>query len=604
MALTQNSPIAKQPNARTVGRQYQSLSVMLVITVALLGGIGTRLAYLQLFQGERNRQLAENNRIRLIPKQPERGKILDRKGRILAGSRLSYSVFLWPIANQEAEWSPTLTRLSEILNIPEAEIQNRLEQAGYTSPFLVRIARGISPAQVTALAEYSHDLIGVQVEAEAVRNYPHGDLAAHVLGYTGEMSDAELAAHEGGDYRLGDVVGQMGVESAFERQLRGEWGGQQVEVDGGGQVLRVLGEKSARAGNDVQLTIDLDIQRAAETALGNRKGAIVAIDPNNGSVLAMVSRPAFDPNLFSTYITDAQWQQLQSLEFPFVNRSLQGYPPASTFKIITTTAALESGRFDPGTVLPTYPYISVGGIQFWDWNNAGFGPLGFPGAMAWSSDTFFYQIAMGIGEQPIIQWMRRYGFGQKTGIELAAEESAGLVPNEEWKLAQLDEPWYQGDTINMSIGQGYMQTSPLQVAVMFAVAANGGYRVTPHLLKDNEVAQNWRSPLNLSPETIRILDQGLREVITIGTGKSLDVDTLPSISGKSGTAEDPPRLSHAWFGAYGPTDKPEIVVVAFAENSGGGGGAVAAPMVRQVLEAYFNGSQPTQAAAVESVVSD
>ncbi|MBD2459535.1 penicillin-binding protein 2 [Oscillatoria sp. FACHB-1407] len=609
MALIHYSPpnsqaIAQQPNARTVGRKYQSLIVMLIVTLTLGGGIGSRLAYLQLVKGEQNRQLADNNRIRLIPRQPERGKILDREGRILAGSRLSYAVFLWPIANREGEWRPIVQRLSKILNIPEEDIRSRLEQAGYTSPSLLRIARGISPAQVTALAEFSQELKGVQVEAEAVRNYPNGDLAAHVLGYTGEMSDEDLERYRDQGYRLGDVIGQMGVESAFEPQLRGEWGGQQVEVDGMGRVLRVLGEKPARAGQDVHLTIDLNVQRAAEIALGDRKGAVVAIDPRNGAVLAMVSRPAFDPNLFSTHITDEQWQQLQSLNYPFVNRALQGYPPASTFKIVTTAAAIESGSYSPNTVLPTYPFVEVGGIQFWDWNRAGFGPLDFTGAMAWSSDTFFYQTALRMGGENLIQWTRRFGFGQKTGIEIASEESPGLVPDEAWKLENLNEPWYVGDTVNMSIGQGYMQATPLQVAVMFAVTANGGYLVKPHLLRDNVEARNWREPINISPETMRILQEGLREVITSGTGKALNVTTLPEPSGKSGTAEDPPRLSHAWFGAYAPTNNPEIVVVAFAENSGGGGGKVAAPIARQVLEAYFNGTIPTQQAQQESVTSD
>ncbi|MBD3881074.1 penicillin-binding protein 2 [Phormidium tenue FACHB-886] len=602
MALSQYS--GSQQSNRTVGRQYQSLIVMLVVSIALVGGIGSRLAYLQLVQGDRNRQLADNNRIRLIPRQPERGKILDRRGRILAGSRLSYAVFLWPIANSKEQWAKILPRLANVLNVPLKNLEERLEQAGYGSPELVRLARGLSPAQVTALAEFSQELKGVQVEAEAVRNYPYGDLGAHVLGYTGEMNDEELKARQQDGYRLGDVVGQMGVEAAFERQLRGEWGGQQVEVDGAGRVLRVLGEKPAKAGNDVQLTLDLDLQRSAERALGNRKGAIVAIDPRNGAVLAMVSRPAFDPNLFSTHITDAQWQQLQSQEFPFVNRALQGYPPASTFKIVTTTAAIESGKFSADTVLSTYPYIEVGGIQFWDWNRAGFGPLGFPGALAWSSDTFFYQIALGMGDQPLIQWTRKFGFGQKTGIELAKEEAAGLVPDEAWKQAELKEPWYAGDTVNMSIGQGYLQTSPLQVAVMFAVAANGGDRVKPHLLLDNQDARHWRESLNLKPETIRALKEGLRGVVAGGTGQALNVPGLPPIDGKSGTAEDPPRQSHTWFGAFGPNDKPEIIVVAFGENSGGGGGSLAAPMVRQVLETYFKGTQAKGSAQPENVTSD
>jgi penicillin-binding protein 2 len=567
-----------------------------------MGGITSRLAYLQLFQGERHRQLAENNRVRLIPRPPERGKILDRKGKVLVGNRISYSVFLWPVANRESDWQPVIQKLSDILDIPAEQIQNKLIQAGYYSPSLVRIAKGLNPSQLTALAESNQVLEGVQIQAEAVRYYPHGEVAAHVLGYTGELSEQDLKSLQGAGYRLGDIIGQMGVEAAFESYLRGEWGGQQVEVDGMGKVIRVLGEKPSQSGRDIALTLDLELQQAAEIALGDRKGAIVAIDPRNGAVRAMVSRPTFDPNLFSKHITNAQWLKLQSQEFPFLNRALQGYPPASTFKIVTTTAAIESGRYPIHTVLRTFPFLTIGGNQFWDWNRAGFGPLDFTGAMAWSSDTFFYQTAVGMGAAPLIEWTRRYGFGQKTGIEIGNEEAAGLVPDETWKQQEVKEPWYVGDTVNMSIGQGFLQASPLQVAVMFAVVANGGDRVQPHLLKDYEESRSWRTSLNLQPDTLETLQEGLRGVITYGTGKALNVPHLPSLAGKSGTAEDPPRESHTWFGAYGPIDHPEIVVVAFGENSGGGGGSVTAPMVLQVLESYFNHTVP-QAAATDAAAA-
>ena len=590
MTLIQSPPptIAYQKHARSVGRKHQSLMLMFGVTAIILGGLGGRLAYLQLMQGHQNREMAESNRIRLLPKQPERGKILDRTGKILAGSRLSHSVFLWPLAQKKAEWSQTLARVSQILNIPVADIQKRLEQEGYNSPYRVRIARSISPQKVTALAESIGELDGVQVDAEAVRNYPNGDLAAHVLGYTGELTDDDFKKHQQEKYRLGDVIGQMGIESAREQDLRGEWGGQQVEVDGAGNVVKILGEKQTHAGKDVTLTIDLNLQKAAEAALGNRKGAIVAIDPNNGAILAMVSRPAFDPNLFSTRISEKQWERLQSTDHPFVNRALQGYPPASTFKIVTTTAGLESGKFSPDTVLATSASIRVGGIDFGDWNHAGFGPQGFVGALTWSSDTFFYQIGMGVGDQTLIKWTRRFGFGQKTGIELGDEEAAGLVPDDEWKQKEVKESWFLGDTVNMSIGQGFLQCTPLQVAGMFAIAANGGYRVKPHLLKDNEAAQTWREALNLKPETVRILHEGLRGVVNGGTATAAFSGTDLAIAGKSGTAEDFGRESHTWFGAFSPVDKPKIVVVAFGENSGGGGGSFAAPMVRQVLEAYFH----------------
>ena len=590
MTLIQSLPttIAHQKYARSVGRKNQALMLMSGVAAIVLGGLGGRLAYIQLVQGTQNRELAESNRIRLLPKQPERGKILDRTGKILAGSRLSHSVFLWPLAQKKTEWSQTLERVSQILNIPVANIQKRLEKEGYNSPYRVRIARSISPQKVTALAENIGDQDGVQVDAEAVRSYPNGDLAAHVLGYTGELTDDDFKKHQQDQYRLGDVIGQMGIESAREQDLRGEWGGQQVEVDGAGNVVKILGEKQTHAGKDVTLTIDLDLQKAAEAALGSRKGSIVAIDPNNGAILAMVSRPAFDPNLFSTRISEKQWQRLQSKDHPFVNRALQGYPPASTFKIVTTTAGLESGKFSPDTVLATSASIRVGGIDFGDWNHAGFGPQGFVGALTWSSDTFFYQIGMGVGDQTLIQWTRRFGFGQKTGIELADEEAAGLVPDNDWKQKEIKESWFLGDTVNMSIGQGFLQCTPLQVAGMFAIAANGGYRVKPHLLKDNESAQTWRESLNLKPETIRILHEGLRGVVNGGTATAAFSGTDLAIAGKSGTAEDLGRESHTWFGAFSPIDKPQIVVVAFGENSGGGGGSFAAPMVRQVLEAYFH----------------
>jgi penicillin-binding protein 2 len=565
---------------------------MLFVSAFLIGGMGSRLAYLQLIQGARNQQLAENNRIRLIPKQPVRGNIFDRKGRVLASSRLSYAVYLWPIALKKGDWPGTRQRLSKTLNIPEADIQKRVERAGFNSPSLIRIERDISPAQITALAEYSNQLEGVEVDIEAVRNYPNGDLAAHVLGYTGELNDEELAKRKSEGYRMGDIVGQMGVEQAYEDKLRGEWGGQQVEVDGAGHVLRVLGQKKAKPGKDVQLTLDLKVQKAAEAALGNRKGAIVALDPNTGAVLAMVSRPTFDPNIFSTRITSATWKQLQGKGNPFVNRSMRGFPPASTFKIVTATAGMESGKYSPSTILPTYAALQVGNTAFGEWNKAGFGSIGFVRALAMSSNTFFGQIGRGAGGPTLIEWSRKYGFGQKTGIELS-EEAEGLVADEAWKQKVYKWEWTVGDTVNMSIGQGFTQATPLQVAVMFAVPANGGYRVKPHLLKDNEESKSWRKSLNIKPPTIKVIRQGLREVVASGTGKALDVPHLPPTAGKSGTAEAPPGKPHAWFGAYAPADKPEIVVVAFVEHSAaGGGGKVAGPMTLQVLEAYFNKKPP------------
>lgn len=594
MTVVQPYSVGRQTTPRTVGRNYQSVIVMLIVSLFLVGAMGSRLAYLQLVQGERNRQLAENNRIRLVPKQPVRGNIFDRKGKVLASSRLSHSVFLWPVALKKAEWPQTRQRLSQLLTIPEEEIQKRVERAGFNSPSLIRIERGLSPAQITALQEYSHQLDGIEVDIEAVRDYPNGDLAAHVLGYTGELNDQELAERRADGYRMGDVAGKMGVEEAFEPTLRGEWGGQQVEVDGAGRVLRILGEKEAKSGKDLQITLDLKTQKAAEAALGNQKGAIVAIDPRNGAVLAMVSRPTFDPNIFSSRITPDMWQELQGKGNPFVNRAMRGFPPASTFKVVTQTAGMESGKYGPSTVLQTFAALNVGGTAFGEWNRAGFGPLGYQQAMAWSSNTFHGQIGKGVGGPTLIKWARNYGFGQPTGIELS-EEAAGLIADDAWKRERFNWEWTVGDTVNMSIGQGFTQATPLQVAVMFAVPANGGYRVKPHLFKDNESVDKWRVSMEMKPSTTETLRKGLRAVVAGGTGQVLNVPHLPPVAGKSGTAEAPPGKPHAWFGAFAPFDKPEIVVVAFAEHSGGGGGSVAAPMVKQVLEAYFDAKSPDEA---------
>jgi penicillin-binding protein 2 len=354
--------------------------------------------------------------------------------------------------------------------------------------------------------------------------------------------------------------------------------------------------KKAKPGNDVNLTIDLNLQIAANKALGKYNGAIVALDPKNGGVLAMVSRPTFDPNIFSKgKLSQQDWQSVQGENHPLVNRALSAFPPASTFKIVTTAAGLESGKFSPNTVLQTYGSLTIGGIRFGEWNHAGFGPLGFVGAMQWSSDTFFYQIARGVGGPTLIEWTRKFGFGQKTGFEFVSEETRGLVPDEQWKQKTWKMPWTVGDTVNMSIGQGALLSTPLQVAVMFAVPANGGYRVQPHLLKDNEEAKSWRESVNMKPTTITILRDGLRKVITEGTGKVLNNPALPPVAGKTGTAEAWQRRvkrNHAWFGAYAPVDQPEIVIVAFAEHSGGGGGSTAGPMLLEIMKDYFQRKYP------------
>ncbi len=575
---------------RTVGRGNRSWILMSIIGLVSIGGIGSRLAYLQLERGAQNRQIAENNRVRTVAKPPVRGNIYDRKGQILAGNKLSHSVFIWPLATKRENWLKTRRRIAEILELTEADIQTKVGDLTSNSTKRVRIIRDLTNAQITALQEYGADKEGVDVDIESVRHYPNGQLAAHILGYTGEMNERELTERRSQGYRLGDVTGKMGLESTLESRLRGEWGGTQVEVDGAGRLQQFLGQKASKPGQDVTTTIDLDLQKVAEDALGTKKAAIIAMDPRNGEILAMASRPAFDPNALSGRISSAVWKKLQGQDHPFVNRALRPFPPASTFKIITTTAALESGKFKPDTILQTYPSITIGGFTFADWNHAGFGPLGFPGALKWSSDTFFYQVGQRVGGPTLIDWTRKYGFGKRSGIELP-EESKGLVADDTWKQLNYKMQWSVGDTINMSIGQGFLQATPLQVAGMFAVPANGGYHVQPHLIKD-PAKREWRESMNLKPSTVATLRKGLREVVDGGTGAVMNSPTIPAAAGKSGTAEAPPGPSHVWFGSYAPANKPEIVVVAFGEHTGGGGGKTAAPMVLKVMEAYFNDGKP------------
>jgi penicillin-binding protein 2 len=389
------------------------------------------------------------------------------------------------------------------------------------------------------------------------------------------------------NYRPGDLIGKSGVEYAFESQLRGEWGGQQVEVDAFGKVLRILGQKPPKAGNAVKMTIDLDLQKAVEKILGEQQGGIVAMNPNNGEVLAMVSHPAFDPNLFSGKISEATWKRLQEKDHPFVNRVLQVYPPASTFKVVTMTAALETNKFGTNDVLATYPYLDIGGFQFWDHNKAGFGTIGFYEAMAYSSNTFFGQVGMRVGEKDLATWARKYGYGEYSGLEIKEEETKGTVPDAEWKQKVVGEPWYVGNTLNMSVGQGDVQANLVQVSMMTSAVGNGGFKIRPHFLLENNDAKEWRQSLNISPTNLAALQKSLRSVFDIGTASALNSQEIV-MAGKSGTAQDPPRLNHAWFTVYAPYQNPEIVVTVFAENAGGGGGsAVAAPLAVQTIEAYM-----------------
>jgi penicillin-binding protein 2 len=561
----------------------RAVFLMLLVTV-VTGGFVYRLVQLQLTQGTRYRQMAEENRIRLIPIASDRGVITDRSGHLLAADRLSRSVYLWPRQQTPKKWQETALRLSPLLKVPAQEIVARLEQAGYNSPLPVRIGQQLNREAYVALAEQAQQFSGVEMVAESSRYYPNNELAAHVLGYIGEATEADVKAHP--EYPNGIIVGQMGVERLVNQQLQGVWGSRMVEVDASGRELRALGTKPAISGSRIQLTIDINLQKAAERALSQRRGAAVVLDVKTGEVLALASGPSFDPNLFTRRVTEAEWQNLQSRSEPFLNRALQGYPPGSTFKIVTAAAGLQSGKFSPDSMLNTAACINVGGTNFCEHGDQGYGAIGFQEALTVSSNTFFYQVGMSTGPEQIEKWGRALGIGNSSDLGLGGA-GRSFIPTPALKEQQYREPWYAGDTVTMTIGQGLVLATPLDLAVMVSAIANGGLRVQPHLLM-NQTATPAMAPkkTGLDQSTIDTIRAGLIAVVQRGTAQSLNDGKIPLTAGKTGTAEVVGE-SNSMFVGYGPANNPQIAVAVVVEN--GGYGAVAAvPIAHEIYKSYFS----------------
>jgi penicillin-binding protein 2 len=573
--------------ARHSGMRQQG-ALLLALVIALAGAMAVRLAWLQLLHGSENRARADENRIRLMPRSPMRGRLLDRHGQVLATNRLTYNLYVQPREVNDASWPALRDRLVPLMGIGAADLDRKRREGANAEGFRIELAGPLSAEQVLRFREQAPNLSGAEVDVDVLRSYPHGRLAAHVLGYTSGITEEEYNRLESKGYRIRDRVGRSGVEKVYESHLRGEWGGQQVEVNAAGQVQRILGDKQARAGKDLRLTLDLELQKAAEQALdGVRKGVIVALDPQTGAIRAMASRPGFDPNVFSPAPTSAQWAALNGPEAPLLNRALQGFPPASTFKIVTSIAALESGKYKPGDKELTTGTFCYAGLCYRD--HVSMGSIGFTPALAFSSNSFYYRAGLKMGPDPIFKAARMVGYGRLSGIELAEEETPGLLGDRAWKKAVLGEPWTAVDTITASIGQGAVLVTPLQMAVLYSVVANGGWLVKPHLVEPSP-QRTW---IGFKPGTLEAVRKGLRMAVVEGTAKALNDPALPAAAGKTGTAEDPPRQVHAWFGGYAPADRPTLVVVAFGENSGGYGGTVAAPMAKALMMKWFRGAQAT-----------
>ena len=579
---------------RQTGLRQQPL-VLLMLVLLFCSAMVSRLVWMQLLEGSRFRELADENRIRLVPRSPIRGRLLDRKGRVLATSKLTYSLYLEPRLVSDDDWPDLRDRLARLLNLEPDLLDQRRQKGLDRDGYRTTLALDLKPEQVLRFREQALGLRGAQVDVDILRSYPNGTLAAHALGYTQPITENEFEILAEKGYKIRDRIGRTGVEAAYERHLRGKWGGQMLEVNAMGEVQRNLGDRPSEAGKDLVLTLDLDLQRVAEQALADKPGgAVVALEAATGAVLALASRPSFDPNFFSKLITtQKEYDALFSNpKKPLLSRAMNPYDPGSTWKPVTAMAGMESGQFPPDTKLQTKACITYGGHCFPDHNGKGFGTIGYADALRHSSNTFFYQVGVGVGSLALKQAADQLGFQQKTGIEIGWEESVGLVGDEPWAdrgrgwAEPGTVPWIPEDMASASIGQSVVQITPLQLARAYAVFANGGWLVTPHLAaRDIDwLSPEHRTKVAMKPSTLQTIREGLRKVVEAGTGAGLNGPGIPVAAGKTGTAEDSTGgPDHAWFGCYAPYPDGKIVVVAFAQNTPGGGSVHALPMAKKVL---------------------
>ena len=569
------------------------LRVLNAVIAVLIGVLVVRLWQIQVLQGRHYLRQSEENRVRDYTVTAPRGVIYDRRGRPLVSNRPSFTVAVLPLELRRKD--EVLANLSAILDLPVEEILARIA-ANRDRPFEpVRIRRDVGPRVVTMIEENRLDLPGVIILAEPVRHYLYGTLAAHALGYVSEVDEAELAARGGQGYKSGDLIGKAGVERAYETILRGVDGRLRMEVDALGRPLREISRVPATSGRSIMVTLDLDLQRAAAEGLrasGQKSGAVVAMDPRTGGILAMESLPGYDPNLFATGISAAHWRRLTTDRLrPMLSRSIStAFEPGSVFKIVTASAALEHGIVTRSSTFHAPGYFRLGAWVFRDLR--AWGTVNFIQGIQYSINVVFYTLGYRLGGEALAAQAKRMGLGQLTGIEIPGEV-AGTIPSPSTKQDLVGEPWYPGDSVNMSIGQGAVTVTPLQVARMMASIANNGILLQPKLLLYTMERDRSRTPASpviqgeglYRASTLAVLHEGLRAAAERGTGRASAVKGL-TIAGKTGSAENPRGKPHAWFAGYAPTDAPRVVVVAFVEH-GFRGGLSAAPIVRRVLEAAF-----------------
>lgn len=565
----------------------------------------SRLVYLQVAHGADYRLLADNNRIKLMPVMAPRGLFYDRNGVALVSNRPGFTVSLVPISGPIPD--DVINKLAGFLCMNPADIRQKVsQQDNPLDP--IRIKNDVGPDVVTKIQEHRNDLPGVVIEIQSVRNYINNGLAAHIFGYVSEISDAELEKKKADGYKSGNIVGKFGLEKVYDKAIRGVDGGSQVEVDVAGRPVRMLGKKEPVLGSSLVLTIDAKIQKAAEkamddrlrylqTQLGNpnaKAGAAVVMNPKTGEILAMVSRPTFNPNQFNGGISAKDWKVINDNPFnPMSNRAITGeYPPGSTFKIVTGTAALELGKVTPEEkILDSGSYMGKVNAL-----NEVLGWLNFKEALSKSDNVYFYQMGERVGIDNLEKYARMFGLGDYTGINLPGE-SDGLVANRRYKEKAYGEEWYLSETLDAAIGQGFQLVTPIQMATVMSEVANGGHRFRPYLVSkmispDGDVVKTFGpeevGSVSISDRNINLIRDALHDVALPGGTAAYVFEGFPiSIAGKTGTAENPHGDDHGWFVAYAPFDNPTVVVAVIVEQ-GGFGSDSAAPIARKIFESAFN----------------
>jgi penicillin-binding protein 2 len=590
-----------------------------IITILVFGVLTTRLAYLQITNGTTFAAQAEANRTTERSVPAPRGLILDSQGRPLVRNVASYAVKVTPADLPFSERDDVARRLGGLLGVDPFEILTAIDLAPGTRYDPVRVAQDVPETTARLVAESYAELPGVRVVAETRREYPEGPLFAQILGYTGAIDEPAFERLESAGYLADDMIGKSGVESTYERTLRGTYGTQLVEQDATGRDLQVLRSvKEAVPGASLRLTIDRDVQKDAEAALkwgmkaaGLKRGVFIAMNPQTGEVLALVSLPTYDNNLFAQGISNADFQALlNNRNKPLTNHAVQAhYPPGSTYKLVAGTGGLQDKKISPTTKLRTKSYLTLGGSRYYDWNRRGFGMCDLNCGFGHSSDTYFFQVAGMLGADRLAYWARQYGFGEPTGIDLPGE-AAGIVPSNQWKMSALGAPMFGGEVYQAGIGQGYDVVTPIQLVNAYAALANGGKLYRPQVVKevigpDGTVVQAFEPDLiremKVSQKALRAMRLAGRATVTLRHTYNL-VDMPVKVAGKSGTAEFGTRDKkgrlpfHSWFVGFVPknpykadfagTDS-ELVFLAFAYDSRTKGNA-GTEIAKAFLQLHFD----------------